>query len=99
MRMILRDRVGPALVQAGSTAVALLETEASVNTFPGLPVREGEHVPVRIARYDDDAAYERHLARLAKSAEWPGADGAIAARTVGDPTTLRLEPTPRSLLR
>ena len=98
LRTILRERVDPMLAESGSTTVALLETEPAVNTFPGLPVREGEHVLVRIARYDDVAAYERHLGRLAQSAEWPAAAEALATYTTGEPTTLRLEPTPRSIL-
>jgi hypothetical protein len=39
---------------AGARAIALLQTEPAPNAFPGLPVREGEHVLVRVDR-DPDA--------------------------------------------
>jgi hypothetical protein len=65
-------------------AVALLETEPAPNGYPGLPVREGEQVVVRVARDADGPA------RL---------DPALADSLAGPPQHLRLEPTPRSRLR
>lgn len=39
---------------AGAGAIALLQTEPAPNNFPGLPpVREGEHMLVRVDRVPD----------------------------------------------
>ena len=76
------------LFAAASTgAVALLQTEAAPNNFPGLPVREGEHVLVRIDRVGASGA--------PVSAAWPDGESFLE----GPPRVLRLEPTDRSLLR
>jgi hypothetical protein len=65
-------------------AVALLETEPARNEYPPLPVREGEHVVVRVARDSDGPA------RL----------GPVLAKALaGPPQRLRLEPTSKSRLR
>jgi len=72
---------------ASSGAVALLQTEAAPNNFPGLPVREGEHVLVRIDRVSASGA--------PVSAAWPDGESVLE----GPPRVLRLEPTDRSLLR
>jgi len=34
------------------------------NTFPALPIREGEHAYVCLARFDDQAALDEHLAAV-----------------------------------
>jgi quinol monooxygenase YgiN len=54
--------IRPALVNAGSSVLATFVTEHSDNTFPGLPVREGEDVFVWFARFVDRASFERYLA-------------------------------------
>jgi len=65
-------------------AVAVLETEPAPTDFPALPVREGEHVVVRVARDGDGPA---------------PLDPVPAGRLAGPPQRLRLEPTQRSRLR
>jgi quinol monooxygenase YgiN len=65
--------------------LAAFTTEYAENTFPALPIRAGEHVFVWFARFDDQAALDKHLA---------AADPATTATTV-----LELAPTARSLLR
>ncbi|HEX6535810.1 MAG TPA: NIPSNAP family protein [Gemmatimonadaceae bacterium] len=57
----------PALVKSGAPPIAAFETEPSVNTFPRLPVREGEHAFVWFARFANLAAYERHVEALEKA--------------------------------
>jgi hypothetical protein len=53
---------------AGATVLASFVTEASTNTFPALPVREGEHVVVVFAAFTEaDAAHDRFVAALAKA--------------------------------
>jgi len=99
IRDFFRADVESVLVGAGSPALAILETEDSPNTYPRLPVREGEHVVVRIARFDDAAAYDRYEQRLYNTAAWQAVTARLADRGLVAPTKLRLDPTPRSLLR
>lgn len=58
----LRDRfrkeTAPALRDAGATSVAALVTHDGPNTWPRLPVREGERVLVWFAAFSDPAAAE-----------------------------------------
>ncbi len=59
--------LAPLLRKAGADLIASYVTDASENTFPRLPVREGEQVFVWVARFDDVAALDRHLAALLAS--------------------------------
>jgi quinol monooxygenase YgiN len=83
----------PAVTGSGATVMAYFVTEHSENTFPALPVREGENVFVWFARFNDSAAYERHTAALTRSPRWR--DEISKKR---EPEILKLSPTPRSLL-
>jgi len=91
--------VMPAVTDAGASIVAYLVTESSPNTYPALPVREGEQVFVWFARFSDASAYERHVAALARSRDWSGEiSEALARRLSGRPQVLKLSPSPRSQL-
>jgi hypothetical protein len=90
--------VDPALTEAGSIPVTLLVTEPEPNNFPALPVREGERVIVRIARFDDESAHEAFRARLARSDRWRDIEARLGARLAGPRQQLRLQPTARSRL-
>lgn len=80
--------------------LATLETEISAHNFPRLPVREGEHVFVWIARFSDHAGGDAALARLANDPHWRSdVAPALQARFDRAPQVLRLEATPRSRLR
>ena len=82
-----------------ASILALFVTENSTNTFPTLPVREGENVLVSFSRFRDDAAYEKHVATLAGSPRWKGGISAqLARRLNGPPQILKLSPTARSHL-
>jgi NIPSNAP len=88
-------QVRPALERLGTPVLAQFLTEPACNTFPRLPVREGECVFVWFAAFGDAAAQARHQALTA-------ADPAVSAwihRLDAVPEILRLAPTPRSLLR
>jgi hypothetical protein len=89
----------PAAEAAGARILASLVTEASPNTFPALPVREGEPVLAWFAGFPNVAAYDRHRAELERSPEGRRASAALAERQSGPPEILRLEPTARSRLR
>jgi hypothetical protein len=53
------DRLTTLLVADGAIPIWTLETEAAPNSFPPLPVREGERVFVWFARWPDRAALDR----------------------------------------
>ncbi len=67
----LFDRsVVPHLAASGARPFAVLETEPARNTFPRLPIREGGHAFVWLARFANLKAYERHVAALAADQRW-----------------------------
>jgi len=82
----LDQRIAAWLQQAGARRLASFVSEHAPNTFPALPVREGENVHVCFAAFDDDAHWQRHVAEAANLGE-------------AAPQILRLAPTPRSRLR
>jgi hypothetical protein len=92
--------VKPAVIGSGATVLAYFVTEHSENTFPALPVREGENVFVWFARFNDPAAqYERHIAALTQSPRWRDQiSKELARRLKREPEILKLSPTTRSLL-
>ena len=91
--------IKPALTDAGASILACFISEHSENTFPALPVREGENVFVWFARFNDQAAYELHLAALARSPRWRDQIAKeLAGRLKRAPEVLKLSPTTRSLL-
>jgi len=89
----------PAVTGSGATVLAYFATEQGENTFPALPVREGENVFVWFARFTDPAAYERHIAALTRSPHWRDEiSKELSRRLKRDPEILKLSPTTRSLL-
>jgi quinol monooxygenase YgiN len=93
-------QVRPALIEAGATPLACLQTEPAENTFPALPVRTGENVFVWLARFPSQAHLDSHLRQLASSAGWRDRVlPALSEMTTSLPQPLRLAPTARSLLR
>lgn len=97
-RAFARDfqtQVQPVLERLGAPVLASFLTEPARNTYPRLPVREGESVFVWFAGFADAAAQATHLAASTREpvfAAW--CDRLEAPRQI-----LRLAPTPRSLLR
>jgi hypothetical protein len=84
------DELKPALAAHGVPVLAAFSTEYAANTFPALPVREGEHTFVWFARHADAAALDR--------ARGPAFD-ALTRRLARPLEMLRLAPTARSALR
>jgi hypothetical protein len=92
--------VAPQLAAASARVLASFVTERSPNTFPRLPVREGETVFAWFSGFASTAAYEAHRAVLARSRAWtedavPQMDRWVWRRD----EVSRLVPTARSLLR
>jgi hypothetical protein len=82
----------PALREAGIPVLATCATEHTENTFPALPVREGEDVFVWMALFADTDEHARRLAELERIAP------SLSGRLDGEPEIMRLTPTARSLI-
>jgi hypothetical protein len=84
----------PTVIEAGGKVLAYFGTEASPNTFPALPVREGELVFVWFTGVPDRATLERVSGKATEA-------GRTAAQAPGlkqPPQVLRLAPTSSSAL-
>ena len=88
----------PALGAAGIRVLASYATEHSENTFPGLPVREGEEVFVWMAMFEDETDHAQHLRACEISSAWRDASRSLAPLLAGAEELLRLTPTARSAL-
>lgn len=84
---LVHDTIGPRVAAAGGTLVAALVSAGVPNTFPRLPVREGEYVAVWIAACCDLPTLDRIAA----------VDAAPLGGS-GTADVLRLQPTARSAL-
>ena len=90
----------PVATSLGATVSAYFVTENSENTFPALPVREGENVFAWFSIFQDPVAYENYLAALSRSERWRGEVSKSLARYLKrSPEVLKLLPTARSQLR
>ena len=85
------DDFGTALAGAGLRPVAVLTTKSATNSFPRLPVREGEWVLVWIAVLADAPRLDAALARARSDPE-------LTRLFASAMQTLRLQPTTRSRL-
>jgi quinol monooxygenase YgiN len=93
------DVIKPTLTDAGASILAYFVTEDSPNTFPRLPVREGENLFVWFAGFRDEEAYELHLAALAESKTWTDEiSKSLNRKLKRKPEVLKLSPTSRSRL-
>jgi hypothetical protein len=94
------DTLKPVATSLGAMISAHFVTETSENTFPALPLREGENVFVWFSTFQDSAAYEDHVAALSQSERWRDEVSAGLTRYLdGAPEVLKLSPTARSRLR
>lgn len=92
--------LAPVLTRCGASLLSSFVTEESANTFPALPVREGEQVFVWFSRFRDQAAYDQYVAALTRSQEWHDQIwGTLARRLKAAPSVLKLSPTARSLVQ
>jgi hypothetical protein len=90
----------PAATSSGASISAYFVTENSENTFPALPVREGENVFAWFSTFQDSVAYENYVAALSRSERWRGEVSKGLARYLKRaPEVLKLSPTARSQLR
>jgi hypothetical protein len=93
------ETMKPAVSGLGATVLAYFVTEHSENTFPALPVRQGENVLVSFVRLNDAAAYGRHIAALTQlPRRRDEISKELARRMKREPEILKLSPTTQSLL-
>jgi quinol monooxygenase YgiN len=88
----------PLMEAAGARIDATFATDHSPNSFPRLPIREGEPVFIWFASFADEQAYERFTDKISRSATWiddvfPLLDGQVWRKM----EVARLKPTARSL--
>jgi hypothetical protein len=83
--------LAPRLTAAGLPAAAVLVTEPAANTFPGLPVREGETLLVWVSTAPSIAAADEALSTASS-------DRALTGLFAAPLQMLRLQPTLRSSL-
>ena len=90
----------PVATSLGATISAYFVTENSENTFPALPVREGENVFVWFSIFQDSAAYENYETALSQSERWHD-EVSVGLTSYFDraPEILKLSPTAGSQLR
>jgi NIPSNAP len=98
-RAFFRRELEPALREAGISVLATYATEHSANTFPALPVREGEEMFVWMAMFAGAAEHAAATAELERASVWRDVvSPALAGYVDGPAEVLRLTPTARSLL-
>lgn len=91
--------VKPTLTEAGASVLAYFVTEQSANTFPRLPVREGENVFVWFSSFRDQKGYGDHEAAFSGAQRWQSEVSKELARRLKRSEVLKLSPTIRSRLR
>ena len=62
--------VVPAAKENGTSILAYFVTESSKNTFPALPVREGENVFIWFSRFENQAGHKAYFDALAQPRKW-----------------------------
>lgn len=87
-------RIQPLIEAAGGHVVATMATEAAVNTFPRLPVREHDPVFLWIGRFSDEAAERAFTRKWAATRGWrDGIADAVLPALMQKPEVLRLTPS------
>jgi hypothetical protein len=94
------ERIIPRMKAAGARVLGVFATEASPNSFPKLPIREGETVHVTFLGFSGEPAHRAWQAALAAGPDWrDGAPEPLLRQFSRKPEVIRLLPTKRSRLR
>lgn len=94
------ERMIPRMTAAGARLLGTFATDTSPNSFPKLPVREGETVHVTFLGFADEAAHLAWRETLARGPDWRDrAPEDLLPQFMRKPEALRLAPTARSRLR
>jgi quinol monooxygenase YgiN len=92
---LARDLMRRVLADGGALALGWYVSEPAMNTFPNLPVREGENVLVGFALFPDEASF----AKFSSSGKWQQeVQPALQPLLARSPESHRLTPTSRSAL-
>ncbi len=92
--------IRPRIARAGGQVFGTLETDLGPNSYPRLPVREGETVHIWFARFEDETAHRAFAQRLSAETGWRDTvPEAVLPALMRKPEVLRLVPTARSRLR
>jgi hypothetical protein len=92
---LCRHTLTTTLARGGAQVLGWYVSEPAANNFPRLPVREGEHVLVSLAMFEDIAAFEA----FAGSGAWDReAQRQLGPWLVGPARNHRLAPTTRSAI-
>lgn len=93
-------QIAPVLCSAGAVLLGYYITESAENTFPRLPVREGEYVFVWFASFVHEEAYASYQTALAANQTWTTSLVPTLQRWLSRlEEVLELLPTRRSLVR
>jgi quinol monooxygenase YgiN len=92
---LARDVMSRVLAEGGARALGWYVSEPAINTFPNLPVREGENVLVGFALFPDESSF----ASFSNSGKWrQEVQPALQPLLARSPESHRLTPTSRSAL-
>ncbi len=92
-------RLKPTMAELGADRTACFVTEPTTNTYPRLPVREGENMLAWFTLFGDEDAYRRHRDAADRSQRWREEIlRPLEPLLAGPIETLRLAPTARSQL-
>ena len=93
------QKMRPCLAATSAHIFASFQSENAPNTFPRLPVREGETVFIWFAAFPDMSHYRQHLAALRAGPDWrEHAPENLLHQFARKPEVLLLAPTPHSQL-
>ena len=93
-------RIIPRMKAAGARVLGAFATEASPNSFPKLPIREGETMHATFLGFSDEPVHRAWRAALAAGPDWrDGAPETLLPEFSRKPEVIRLAPTKRSRLR
>jgi quinol monooxygenase YgiN len=94
------QKVKPEILNAGAEIVGVLASAHTRNTWPRLPVREGENVFIWLSRFSHVGDYSIYTGRLEQSDMWRNAIASELDAFLWKPIEIsRLTPTARSGLR
>ncbi|BCH34573.1 NIPSNAP family containing protein [Mesorhizobium sp. L-8-10] len=93
-----RDEAAPLLARLGAPLAGIFVSNHAENTFPRLPVREGENVLATFQEFAGTDALDRHRDATGDDAGWRAIETRLAPYRSRRPEDFRLLPTARSLL-
>lgn len=95
---IFRDVAAPLLARLGARLSGAFVSEHAENSFPRLPVRDGENVLATFQEFPDIVQFDRFRDALRDDVDWRAIEAMLAPCRSREPEIFRLLPTARSLL-